>query len=80
MSDIPRQYGVGMACFDPEIGRRIRVKVDGRPVSMVIAYDLDAGQVLRCKTDAEGQPVLDVERDVIERELLTGTVTATLDD
>ena len=78
MTEAPRQYGTDMPCFDPEIGGRLRVTLDGVVVRNVIAYDMDAGQVLRYKTDEAGQFVLNIERDEVERELLTGEVVATL--
>jgi hypothetical protein len=80
MAEAPRHYGVGMACFDPEIGSRITVTLDGKLVNQVISYDVEAGQVLRYKTDADGKSLLNEAKDDIQREVLTGVVVATLSD
>ena len=70
----PRQYGVDMACYDPEIGNSLEVTLNGRRLDRVISYDIDAGQVVCCKTDEDGGFVLNATRDGIEHELLTGIV------
>lgn len=72
----PVRYGVDRHDFDPEIGRRLRVFVDGVEQKQVIKYDCEAGTVLRNKLDENGQAQIDpVKRDEVWTEALTGQVT-----
>lgn len=71
----PRAYSIGQADFDPEIGRRLRISVDGVEQKEVVEYDCDAGTVLKNKLGADGRPMLNDERDDVLRETVRGLVT-----
>lgn len=78
MTEAPAAYSVDDACFDPAIGARLDITLDGKPVTKVIAYDTIKGQVLRLKTGEDGNLVLNAARDEVVREMLEGKVEATL--
>lgn len=71
----PVRYAVGQADFDPGIGRRLRVFVDGVEQNQVVEYDCEAGTVLRNKLDENGKAQLNEACDEVLRETITGAVT-----
>lgn len=72
----PLRYAVSQDDFDPEIGSRLRIFLDGVEQREVIEYDCDAGTLLRNKLNAEGNVQIDpTQPDQVWTEHLTGTVT-----
>lgn len=71
----PIRYSVGQNDFDPEIGRRLRIYVDGAEQKQVIEYDCEAGTVVRFALDADGSVRLNAKRDDALRETVKGAVT-----
>jgi hypothetical protein len=74
----PRRYDVvddQVAVGRPALGKRLRVRLDGRPVSLVRRYDQDKGEVTRILTDAAGRPVVDRALQCAREETLHGVVT-----
>jgi hypothetical protein len=71
----PRAYSIGQPDFNPEIGRRLRICVDGIEQREVVEYDCDAGTVLKNKLGHDGRPMLNDARDAVARETVRGTVT-----
>jgi hypothetical protein len=60
MVTIPRRLSVHDTDFDPTLGQRLVVKLDGVDQhGRVEAYDLDAGTVTRAKVDADGRFVIE---------------------
>ena len=47
----PIRYSVDQPDFDPEIGRKLVIRVDAIEQRQVIEYDCEAGTVLRNKLD-----------------------------
>ncbi|MAG24942.1 hypothetical protein CMI47_05120 [Candidatus Pacearchaeota archaeon] len=78
MTEAPAAYSVDDLRFDPAIGARLDIMLDGKPVTKVVAYDTIKGQVLRLKTGEDGNLVLNAARDDVVRELLEGKVEARL--
>jgi hypothetical protein len=76
----PRAYSVEQSDFNPEIGRRLRICVDGVEQKEVVEYDCDAGTVLRNKLDAEGRVQVNPNRDEVWRETVCGKVTVEWND
>lgn len=73
--DCPRAYSIGQRDYNPELARRLLVKLDGKPQTRVLAYDADAGTVTRIVTNEDGVMQIDHEADAVKRETLTGHVT-----
>jgi hypothetical protein len=71
----PRRYSVNRPGFDPSIGKRVKVLLDGIEQSLVVEYDCALGLVDRFVTDADGQIQLTADRKHARRELLRGEVT-----
>jgi len=60
MVTIPRRLSIHDADYDPSLGERLIVKLDGVDQhGRVQAYDLDAGTVTRAKLDADGRWVIE---------------------
>lgn len=76
----PRAYSVHQPDFDFEIGRRLRVLVDGVEQREVVEYDCDAGTVLKNKLGENGRPMLNAKRDEIMRETVRGNVSVEWND
>lgn len=74
MTQPPRAYDVGQPDFDPAIGQRLEILLEGNVVTQVLAYDCDKGTVTRNATDEQGNIRVNAARDAIETETLTGTV------
>lgn len=74
MTEPPRQYSIGRPDYDPEAGRRLAIYVDGAEQQHVIAYDCQAGTVLKNKTDADGRVILNDAKDEVVRETVRGDV------
>jgi hypothetical protein len=73
MTDIPRKLSVS---DNHPLAPRLRIQLDGVEQRYVIAYDIDAGIVERCKLDADGHVY--AEGDEIVRETVSGVVTVEL--
>lgn len=69
----PQALDVGDAGFDPEIGRRVEVLLDGEVRDHIISYDCRAGTIERYVCKADGQVC--IENDEAAKETLTGDVT-----
>ena len=60
MVTIPRRLSIHDADYDPMLGARLIVMLDGvNQHGRVEAYDLDAGTVTRAKLDADGRLVIE---------------------
>lgn len=71
----PVRYSVSQDDFSYEIGRRLRIFVDGVEQEHVVEYDCEAGTLLKNKLDDNGRHRLNEKRDEIVRETLRGVVT-----
>ncbi|EJL23968.1 hypothetical protein [Novosphingobium sp. AP12] len=79
MSDlIPTRYAVGDDDFDPEVGRRLIISLNGVLQDHVIAYDIEAGIVTKHKLDEAGEIIIDREREEIVKIDMHGAVTVVL--
>lgn len=74
----PLRYSVEQEDFDHEIGRRLRITLDGVVQHQVIAYDCVAGTIVRHAIDESGQVILNDALDEIKRETLHGKVAVRL--
>lgn len=72
----PARYSVTQADFDPEIGRRLLIRLDGVEQHMVVEYDCEEGWVLRNKPDENGKAQLAPNKREVWKETVTGHVTA----
>lgn len=73
MTDVPRRLSTHDDDYDPRVGERLTVLLDGVDQrGRVEAYDLDAGTVTRAKHDAEGR--IFVDGDEIAMETVAGHV------
>lgn len=73
----PRRYSFiddRIATGRSPIGPRLKVLLDGRPVSKVRAYDQDAGTVTRIRTNELGRPFVNRALGTVEEETLRGVV------
>lgn len=71
----PIRYSIGQEDFDPEVGRGLRILVDGVEQRNVVEYDCEAGVVLKNMVDRHGNIMLNAKRDEIMREVVRGSVT-----
>lgn len=71
----PNRQSVDDPDFDPSVGARTLIYLDGTLQKEASAYDCDAGTVTRPVVDAEGRLQLTPSRDAILQEVVTGTVT-----
>lgn len=78
MIDLPIRYSVHSADWDPAIGSRLCIKVDGVEQHRVIAYDAEAGWVDRYETDLQGHIVVDRQGERASVERVSGRVTVAL--
>ncbi|EQB05010.1 hypothetical protein L286_09600 [Sphingobium sp. HDIP04] len=62
--------------YDPALSARLRITVDGQVQRYAIAYDIDAGTVLRQAVNAEGKCI--IVGDEIKHEWVRGLVEVTL--
>lgn len=77
----PRRYSVDDAKSALEWqGPHLRVRLDGREVSHVCAYDCAAGWIDRLVTDEQGQFKVDAEGRAVECETLRGNVAVEWND
>jgi hypothetical protein len=72
----PVRYSVGAPDFDPEVGRRIEVTLDGVVQDRVTDYDCEAGTLTRLALNSEGRPYLTPDKKNIVTEDLIGAVAA----
>lgn len=75
---IPTRYAIGDDDFDPELGLRLIISLDGVVQDQVVAYDIEAGVVTKNKVDAQGEVVIDREREEVVKVNVRGAVTVTL--
>jgi len=73
----PARYSVEQVDYDPALGARLCVHLDGVEQRRVIAYDCEAGTVTRCVLDAEGRLVVDENREDVGVETVSGRVEVT---
>jgi hypothetical protein len=64
---VPRRYSANQHDFDPELGRRLRISLDGHIVSDVIEYDMDEGWVKFVPRDKEGNRQISDDTFVIRK-------------
>lgn len=73
MTDVPRRLSVHDADYDPTIGDRLVVLIDGvDQYGRAESYDIDAGTVTRAKLNADGN--LYCEGDEVAIETVHGKV------
>lgn len=72
---LPARYDISQADYNPEIGRRLLIKLDGIKQDMVLAYDAEQGWLIRYRTDENGQIIIDREHDRAKQETVYGVVT-----
>ena len=72
----PSRYDLADPTFDPDVGARIMVKLDGQPCARVVAYDCEEGWVRKFQTTADGHVRVSPTRDEALKETVTGFVTA----
>lgn len=79
MTDIPRAYSTAHPDFNPDLGQKLKIFVNGIEQQKVIGYDIDAGRVLRYEVDERGNCIVDrIKQDVMTEEVF-GEVTVTMD-
>ena len=76
----PIRYDVGQADFNPAIGERLVIYLDGEEQESVISYDAEAGYVVRYHVDGQGNYALSDDRDEIVRETCHGHVEVRFKD
>jgi len=79
MPDAPIRYSVHDPDFNPRLGARLRICLDGIQQERVISYDIAKGMIVRHVVDEHGHPVINVERDAIQTEEVYGAVAVTID-
>ncbi|APR52006.1 hypothetical protein CA223_06725 [Sphingomonas koreensis] len=72
----PARQDVGDPRYDPRVGQRTEVLLDGEPQRHVIAYDRHAGWLTRARVDAGGGMALDDSREGVAIETVYGRVQA----
>ncbi|WP_395391582.1 hypothetical protein WBP07_12960 [Novosphingobium sp. BL-8A] len=79
MIEIPSRYSVDQEDFDPDLGQRLVIALDGiDQYGRVHSYDIEAGTVTRCKRDDSGQAYVGPGTDDIAMETIHGVVSVTL--
>lgn len=78
MTTAPTRYSASQPDFDPELGSRLVIRVNGAELKDVLAYDAEAGWVDRLERDIEGNPVLLKARGELAIERVKGAVTIDL--
>lgn len=78
ITTIPHAYSVRQEDFDPDLGKKLMVRLNNEPVTKCIAYDMDKGFVIRYKTDKDGRIILSEDKESAEEEILYGEVTVEL--
>lgn len=74
MIDIPARYSVDQDDYDPDLGARLLIKLNGAEQDRVVEYDAEAGWVDRVETDAAGEIVIDQFRGTVSIERMSGLV------
>ena len=74
----PIRYNVGQADFNPAIGERLVIYLDGEEQESVISYDAEAGTLDCYATDPRGNYFVDPKTGEARVKTLRGTVVATL--
>lgn len=75
---IPTRYSVFDEDFDWDLGHRLVISLDGIVQDQVVAYDIEAGTVLKNKLNEAGEVYLDPVLEEVAKETVHGTVTVTL--
>lgn len=78
--EVPTRYSVDQWNFDPAIGRRLKICLDGVQQSRVLEYDITRKFLVRYQTDENGKLLLSDDRENVITERLTGEVTVDLLD
>lgn len=73
----PSRYSINQDDFDPVIGIRLVITLDGVVQDKVIAYDAEAGVVTRYQVNADGNHCIDPASGAAAVEDVAGTVTVT---
>lgn len=71
--DPPARLSIEDDDFSPELGRRLAVLLDGKPIGKVVAYDLGSGTVTFYPTDKHGDCI--IEGDSLKRTTSHGRVS-----
>ena len=71
----PTRYSVNQEDFSFEVGKRLRVMLDGDEQDCVRSYDCEVGTIVRCKTDERGMMYVNEQGDAAAIETLSGNVT-----
>lgn len=74
----PARYSIGQDDFDPEIGRRVLIRLDGIEQRQVVEYDCAQGEVVSNKVDDKG--IVQIDGEGVARETLHGNVTVEWND
>lgn len=75
LCDVPPRYDVNDPGYRWEVGRHLRVMLDGVEVSDVVAYDIAARTITRHAKDATGTVYIDHATERLAVETLVGAVT-----
>lgn len=78
MVDAPPRYSIFDRDFDPELGCRLRITLNGVEQTKVTAYDIEAGWLDRHEVDEAGNVVIDREREDMSIERVSGSLVVTL--
>ena len=57
MMDIPRALSVDSRDYDWNVGARLNIRLDGVVQDRVVAYDIDAGTIIRYAVDEQGRGI-----------------------
>jgi hypothetical protein len=75
IDDPPVRYAVGQPDYDPSVGMRLVVCLDGEEAKEVVAYDCEAGWILQHRRDKAGQFVIDRAHECIASVRTEGKIT-----
>lgn len=75
---LPVRLSVNDEDFDPDLGARLEVRLDGVVQDAVIGFDTEVGEVIRARKDADGSFMVNQAGDQIEIETIKGAVTVGL--
>lgn len=65
---------IGYSNWRHLFGGKVDVFLDGARIEKAVMADEDEGTVIRLKSDAEGNPIINEARDAVIRETLHGSV------
>lgn len=70
----PRRLSITDASYDPSVGFRLQIFLDGIEQDLATGYDLDADTVTRYKADRNGDPLKDRKTGQLIRETKSGEI------